>query len=160
MVGVTTTLPSNAVREPGDTPEPEPPSQPPDLPIPVQLDEEGTTTGKPWGGAGKSRKPSGGLNVEHQNLGKEDRRGKYLSDRRTIIINLDHPEVEATFKLGGPDDPAFVRLTWEVAITEYAVALAQELVDVEQIRDADEALFEIRDHIDRVSRQLTSLYAA
>ena len=135
-------------------------NQPPDLPQPVQPNEEGKTTGEPRGGAGKSKRPSGGLHIEHQNLGEEDRRGKYVSDRRTIIINLDHPQVEAAYGLGGPDNTAFVRLVWEVAITEYANALAQELVNVEQISSPDEALFEIRDHVDRVSRQLTNLYAA
>jgi len=147
-----------STRGAGDEKEPEPPDQAPELPVPVQPNEEGKTTGKPWGGAGKNRKPSGGLHVEHQNLGEEDSRGRYVSDRRTIIINLDHPEVAAAHKLGGPDDPAFVRLTWEVAVTEYAVALAQELV--EQYLVPDEALYDIRDTINRVSRRLTDLYAA
>ncbi len=151
-------LDSDSTREAGNENEPEPPGQAPELPTPVQPSEEGKTTGRPRGGAGKSRKPSGGLHVEHQNLGEEDSRGRYVSDRRTIIINLDHPEVAAAYKLSGPDDPAFVRLTWEVAATEYAVALAQELV--EQYLVPDEALYDIRDTINRVSRRLTDLYAA
>lgn len=134
----------------------EPPSQAPDLPTSVRPNEEGKTTGKPQGGAGKNKRPAGGLHVEHQNLGEEVPRGKYVSDRRTIIINLDHPEVAVAYKLGGPGDSAFVRLAWEVAITEYAIALAQELV--EQYVGPDEALYDIRDTIDRVSRRLTSLY--
>ena len=153
-------LDSDSTREADDENELEPPGQPPELPRPVQPNEEGKTTGKPRGGAGKGRKPSGGFHVEHQNLGEEAARGRYVSDRRTLIINLDHPEVAAAYKLSGPGDPAFIRLTWEVAVAEYALALAQELVDVEQINTPDEALFEIRDHIDRVSRQLTSIYAA
>jgi hypothetical protein len=95
--------------------------------------------------------------VEHQHLGEEAPRGRYVSDRRTIVINLDHPEVAAAYELGGPDNPAFVRLIWEVATTEYAVALAQELV--EQYLVPDEALYDIRDTIDRVSRRLADLYA-
>ncbi len=151
-------LDSDSTPETNDEDEPGAPGQPPELPTPVQPDEEGKTTGQPRGGAGKNRKPSGGLHVEHQNLGEEGPRGRYLSDRRTIIINLDHPEVAAAYRLGGPADPAFVRLTWEVAVTEYAVALAQELV--EQYLVPDEALYDIRDTIDRVSRRLTDLYAA
>jgi anti-sigma regulatory factor (Ser/Thr protein kinase) len=151
-------LDSDPSREADNEKEPEPSSEAPELPTPVQPNEEGKTTGHPRGGAGKNRKPSGGLHVEHQNLGEEDSRGRYMSDRRTIIINLDHPEVAAAYKLGGPDDPAFVRLTWEVAVTEYAVALAQELV--EQYVVPDEALYDIRDTINRVSRRLTDLYAA
>jgi len=138
--------------------EPETPSPAPELPTPVQPNEDGTTTGQPQGGTGRRRRPSGGLHVEHQNLGEDEPRGRYVSDRRTIIINLDHPQVAAAYKLGGPDDSAFVRLTWEVAVTEYAVALAQELV--EQYLGPDEALYDIRDTINRVSRRLTELYAA
>lgn len=138
--------------------EPEAPRRGPDLPKPVEPNEEGKTTGGPRGGAGGNRRPSGGLRVEHQNLGEEEPRGRYMNDRRTIIINLDHPEVAAAYELGGPENPAFVRLAWEVAITEYAVALAQELV--EQYTVPDEALFDIRDTIDRVSRRLANLYAA
>ena len=122
----------HSIRTPGrETKEDEPEAtvqEAPELPTPVQPNEEGKTTGKPQGGAGRSRKPSGGLHVEHQNLGEEAPRGRYVSDRRMIIINLDHPEASAAYKLGGPEDPAFVRLAWEIAITEYAIALAQELV--------------------------------
>lgn len=145
--------------EEGSGEEPETSGPAPELPRPVQPNEKGKTTGRPSGGTGQSRKPSGGLHVEHQNLGQEDRRGKYVPDRRTIIINLEHPQVEAAYKLGGPDEPAFVRLTWEVVITEYAVALVEELADVGQYQYFNEPFFDIREHVDRVSRQLTSLYA-
>lgn len=151
-------LVSDHTRDVNEEDEPETPSPAPELPTPVQPNEEGTTTGQPQGGTGRRRRPSGGLHVEHQHLGEEESRGRYVSDRRTIIINLDHPEVAAAYKLGGPDDPVFLRLTWEVAITEYAVALAQELV--EQYLVPDEALYDIRDTINRVSRRLTDLYAA
>lgn len=151
-------LDSDPKREAGDERGSELPNDAPDLPTAVQPNEDGKTTGRPRGGAGTNRKPSGGLHVEHQNLGEEDSRGRYVSDRRTIVINLDHPEVAAAYKLGGPDDPAFVRLAWEVAVTEYAVALAQELV--EQYVGPDEALYDIRDTINRISRRLTDLYAA
>ncbi len=153
-------LESNTTKEESNADEDDLPKPAPDLPRAVEPNEEGITTGRPRGGRGQGRTPSGGLHVEHQNLGEEDRRGKYVGDRRTIIINLDHPEVAAAYSIGGPDDIAFIRLAWEVAISEYAVALAQELVNVEQISTPDEALYEIRDHIDRVSRQVASLYAA
>jgi anti-sigma regulatory factor (Ser/Thr protein kinase) len=151
-------LDSNSNRGTNEEDEPGTTGQAPELPTPVQPNEEGKTTGKPRGGSGKSRRPSGGLHVEHQNMGEEGPRGRYMTDHRTIIINLDHPEVAAAYKLGGLDDPAFERLTWEVAVTEYAVALAGELV--EQYIAPEEALYDIRDTIDRVSRRLTNLYAA
>ncbi len=123
----------------------------------MEPDDEGDTTGKKRGGKGKRPGPSSGFNVRHENLGKEQHRGKYVSDRRLILINLDHPEIEAASSIGGLKDPVFIRLSWEVAISEYAVALAQELVD--QYVVPDEALFDIRETFVRVSRKLAQLYS-
>ena len=50
-----------------------------------------------------------------------------------------------------------MRLTWEVAIAEYALALSLELV--EPHTDPDEAIFDVRETIDRVSRKMTGLYS-
>jgi histidine kinase/DNA gyrase B/HSP90-like ATPase len=129
----------------------------PAIPVAVRPDANGSTTGKPEGGSGPKSSPGGGFNVEHQNAGEDEKRGKYIADRRTIVINLDHPQVAAAYNLGGIDNPAFTRLTGEVAIAEYAVALAQECVDEYQI--PDEALFDIRTTIDRVSRKFVGLYS-
>jgi histidine kinase/DNA gyrase B/HSP90-like ATPase len=129
----------------------------PEFPRPVVPKDDGETTGEKIGNGKNRRQTSqGGFQVEYQNSGDDERRGKYISDRRTIIINLDHPQVAAATKAFGIDDLVFVRLTIEIALAEYAVALAQELVD--QYAVADEALFDIRDTIDRVSRKFASLY--
>jgi hypothetical protein len=123
---------------------------------PVVLNDDGTTTGSPRGGSGSKASARGGFNVEYQKAGEDEKRGKYIPDRRTIVINLDHPQVAAAYALGGTDNPVFTRLTGEVAIAEYAVSLAQECVDTYDI--PDEALFEIRSTIDRVSRKFVVLY--
>ena len=141
---------SGKPRKPGD-------GDMPEFPRPVEPKEEGDTTGESRGeGQGSARTPQGGFHVEYQNAGADERRGKYISDRRTIVINLDHPQVAVASRAGQIDDPSFVRLTVEIAISEYAVALAQELVD--QYAVPDEALFDIRDTIDRVSRKFASVY--
>jgi hypothetical protein len=51
-----------------------------------------------------------------------------------------------------------MRLTIEIAIAEYAIALAEELVD--QYGVPDEPLFDIRETIDRVARKFAPLYAS
>lgn len=132
---------------------------PPDeFPQPVEPSAEGQTTGGPRGGRGTRRSPRGGFRVEHRNMGATEGRGRYQSQARTILINLDHPEIAAAASVAGIEDQAFLRLTYEVAVTEYATALAQELIEVDQITYPDEALFEIRETIDRVSRHLAYLY--
>jgi hypothetical protein len=85
-----------------------------------------------------------------------EQRGKYLADRRTIVINLDHPQVAAAHACGGSGNDVFQRLTIEVAISEYSIALAQELV--EQYGIVDEALYDIRETIDRVARRMVGIY--
>ena len=131
---------------------------PPDIPTPVEADAEGETTGTPRGGQGsRKRGRRGGLSIEHRELGEDQPRGEYSLDHRTITINLDHPQVAAAKEMGGVDTDVFSRLTAEIATAEYAVALAQELVETYSI--ADEAIFDIHDTIDRVSRQFATLYS-
>ncbi len=56
-------------------------------------------------------------------------------------------------------DPVFRRLAYEVALTEYAFALAAELDERQWFSDTGDALFEIRDTIDRVAKLAAGLYA-
>jgi hypothetical protein len=80
----------------------------------------------------------------------------YLINERTITINLDHPQVAAAYQIGGVSDPAFVRLTAEIAIAEYAIALTTELLDTYTF--PEEAVFDTHETIDRVSRRFASFY--
>jgi hypothetical protein len=73
------------------------------------------------------QKPRGGFNVEFQAMGADERRATYSPDDRTIYINLEHPQLVAAQGNGGIEEPMFRRLTYEVAFTEYAIALSSEL---------------------------------
>jgi hypothetical protein len=123
---------------------------------PVEPDNHGETKGKPIAGSGSKSSTRGGFGVEYKNAGLEEHRGRYLAERRTIVINLDHPQIAAAYGAKGVESPEFVRLTWEVAISEYALALSLEFV--EPHTDPDEAIFDVRETMDRVSRKLASLY--
>ena len=133
--------------------------QPPEMPRPVQENPEGETTGQPRGGSGGRRAPRGGISVEYENLGSEEHRAKYVPDGRQILINLDHPEISEAFERGGREttDVSFVRLSWDVAIAEYAVALARMRDDVGHYMEIEEPLFDIRDAIDRLARRVWSV---
>lgn len=130
-------------------------SGPPPFSKPVDPNKNGATTGAPAGGEASARSGRGGFSVRYEHSGQAEPRGLYVADRRTIVINLDHPQVAAVYALGGSEHEYFQRLTVEVAISEYAIALAQELV--EQYGVVDEALYDIRETIDRIARRMAAL---
>lgn len=132
---------------------------PPNLPRPVNADAEGVTTGRPTGDdpSRTSKSPRGGLTIEMEEMGESEARGRYVLEDRTIYINLDHPQIAAARSLAnGEDDKVFIRLAAEVALTEYAIALAQELADT--YSTPDEPIYDIHETVDRVARRFADLY--
>jgi len=125
--------------------------------IAEQRDSE-DNEGQPGGGAKKPRKTAGGFKVEFEHEGPESRRTKYLSEQRTIFVNLDHPQLAAARGDGDEEAPEFMRLAHEVAFSEYAVALAQELADSDYYSEVQEALYEIRERVDQMARRSAGLY--
>ncbi|MCG8607364.1 ATP-binding protein [bacterium] len=115
--------------------------------------------GKPAGGAGKGRRLAGGFNVDFKNMGEAESRALYAHDEHTIFVNLDHPQVIAAKKLSSIDDPIFRRLAYEIAFSEYAIALAALLEKNNQLLDPTDAIFEIRETLNRVTRKAANLYA-
>jgi hypothetical protein len=101
----------------------------------------------------------GGFRVEFDSMGEDEKRAKYLPEVRTIFVNLDHPLVKAALGPGNVDDPAFRRVSYEVAFAEYAIALAHELnAEGEFHGDTSEPMVVIRETLDRVSRAGAALY--
>lgn len=102
----------------------------------------------------------GGFQVEFMNMGNEEARAKYERDQRTIFVNLDHPQIKAALGSGGSDDPIFRRLAYEVAFSEYAIALASEMAAVSYYLDVSEPIVDIRETLNRLARRAATLYAA
>ena len=100
--------------------------------------------------------PRGGIGVDYDHLGKEEPRARFLQDKREILINLDHPQVAKTFEETSRRvvEPAFLRLSWEVAICEYAVGLARLRDEAGHYVAVEQPLFDIRETIDSLSRQI------
>lgn len=121
--------------------------------------EGGEAIGAPAGGTGERKRARGGFSIEFEHLGASDHRAKYVSERRAIYISLDHSQVSAALGDRDVTDPVFRRLAYEVALTEYAFALAAELDARHWFSDTGDALFEIRDTIDRVAKLAAGLYA-
>jgi hypothetical protein len=81
-----------------------------------------------------------------------------VRDERVIIINLDHPEIAEALTGGGVEEVAFRRLSYEVAFTEYALALSQEMAQAGHFMDVFEPLTEARYTLNRITRQAAHLY--
>ena len=99
---------------------------PPDLAPRVEPSEGSSNRGRATGGASR-QKPRGGFDVKFEGMGHESPRAQYVRDQRTIFINLDHPQLVAARGLASIEESAFRRLSYEVAFSEYAIALASEL---------------------------------
>jgi hypothetical protein len=110
----------------------------------------------------KSAQPKsrGGFNVEFQAMGTDERRASYSPDDRTIYINLEHPQLVAAQGNGGIEEPLFRRLAYEVAFTEYAIALSSELAQRGEYLDPSDPIYEIRETVNRLARRGASLYSA
>lgn len=125
---------------------------------PAQSEETADTTGhyetkKPE----EKKRRRGGFGIEFDNQGESSGRAVYHRDDRTIFINLDHPQIAAAAK-HGTEDPVFRRLAYEVAFSEYAVALASELDRRDEFYDPSDAIVEIRETIHRIARSAAALY--
>lgn len=84
--------------------------------------------GRPSGPSDKPKR-RGGFNVEFQNLGEDEARAKYDHNSRTILINMDHPQLVSAKGDGSIEEPLFKKLSYEIAFSEYAIALANLMND-------------------------------
>jgi len=109
-------------------------------------------------GSQQSRSRRGGFHVEFKAMGSEERRAAYMTQERTIFVNLDHPQVIAARGGGSIDNVAFRRLIYEIAFTEYAIALASELARHGEYIEPTDPIFEIRETINRLARNSAALY--
>jgi hypothetical protein len=120
---------------------------------------ESSKQGRAAGGIGERRKPSGGFQVSFNWMGLESHRAQYVRDERTIYINLDHPQLAAAKGTRPVDDPVFRRLAYEVAFSEYAVALASELAARDEYLDPSDPIVDIRETLNRIARRGARLYS-
>ncbi|MDH3746953.1 MAG: ATP-binding protein [Gammaproteobacteria bacterium] len=113
----------------------------------------------PVGGDGqKRRKPKGGFSVEYDNLGKDEYRSRYDPTKMAIIINLDHVTIASAGAGRGIEDPAFRRLSYEIAFSEYSMALGYEMAQQDPAIPADDLLYEVRSTLNRIAGASAALY--
>jgi hypothetical protein len=121
-------------------------------------DEQGDSVVDPTGGGSAHRsRPRGGFRVEYRNLGAGEERSRYASATLSILINLDHAVVKAALADGKVEDPTLRRLSYEIAFSEYAMALGYEMLRQDPNMPADDLLYEVRSSLNRIAAAAAAL---
>lgn len=145
--------------EPGPPPGPDPRPLPPR----VELVKDAPENLARHGSRAKANRQSGGFDVAFDKIGVNEKRAKYDKETRTIIINLEHPRIvlEAKNAVGTSpiEDPNFLRMAYEIAFTEYAIVLAQELSTAQFYFDPQDALVELRQTLDDLSKAFATAWS-
>ena len=94
------------------------------------------------------------FSIEFEHFTAEQNRSRYDGDTKTIFINLDHPQIANAFETGGNSTSSrqFREICYEAAAVEYAIALPYEKLEKDELYHAADALFDVRDTIDRVTK--------
>lgn len=118
----------------------------------------GEGKGSPAAGEGDHpRRRRGGFSIGYENATAGESRSRFDEEDRTIWINLDHPQISAA--KGEGIDRTFRQLSYEVAFTEYGLAIAREMARAQgQIFDAEDAIVEVGLVVNRISRLGAFLY--
>jgi hypothetical protein len=134
------------------------PGMPPFNPS-VEAEENAEAKGRLASGTNNRRKPSGGFRVEFKEMGEVSERARYIEAEQAIHINLEHPQISAAKGNFSVEDPSFKRLAYEVAFSEYAIAIAQLKIKSGDCFDLTDPIVEIREALNRITRKAASLYA-
>ena len=121
--------------------------------------KQGNQAVDPIGGKGNRPRPRGGFQVDYRSLGESANRSEYDRTSLTILINLDHPAVKNALRNSGVEDPTFKRLSYEIAFTEYSIALGYEMAERDPDIPADDLLYEVRSTLNRVAASAAVLYS-
>lgn len=132
----------------GETPRPGPSLRP--------GDEKGS---KRSAAEGRRKRRRSVFSIEYEHATKASRRSRYDADTKTININMDHPQIASAFDAGGRQTKSrqFREISYEVAVVEYALALPYERLERMDYYPAEEALFDVSETIDRVTKRFVKL---
>ena len=128
----------------GNTSKPKPTTPPENKPKPRKNSS---------GGNEKRRKAV--FSIEFERVTADQNRSRYAGDTKTIFINLDHPQIASALETGGnsTDSREFREVCYEVAAVEYAIALPYEKLEKDELYPAEDALFDVKETIDRVTKR-------
>lgn len=95
------------------------------------------------------------FSIAFEHFTAEQNRSRYDGDTKTIFINLDHPQIASAFETGGnvTNSRQFREICYEAAAVEYSIALPYEKLEKDEFYQTEDALFDVRDTIDRVTKR-------
>ena len=123
------------------------------------VSSEANKVGQSASESSSSSKSRGGFHVEFKPMGFDEQRARYVREERMILINTDHPQLSAARGNNSIDEPLFQKLAYEIAFSEYAIALSSELASRDQYIEISEHIIDIRDTINRIARKAAHLYS-
>lgn len=140
-------------------PNPGPPAPDPDNSAPTFLpDPDGDKNSGKRKLDPRKKSRGGGFSVDFREMGDQEPRARYEASERSILVNMEHPQIVAALGVGGVEDAAFRRLAYEVAFAEYAIALSFEMANDSHFIDPQDAITSVRETINRMARLAASLY--
>jgi hypothetical protein len=99
--------------------------------------------------------------IDYVRLGKEGPRSRYISNRRTIYLNRDHPQLRAAETEAGLNSLTFEMLSFDIAFTEYALAVVSQLADQGvEVADPIDASEMVQEILDRLGRKAAEYFNA
>lgn len=104
---------------------------------------------------GQKKRRKGVFNIDFYNGTENEKRSRYDSEQKTIFINLDHPQVSYAFDNSGKsvESRQFREICYEIAAVEYAMVLPHEKVEKDELYDASDALYDVRETVNRIVRK-------
>jgi hypothetical protein len=96
------------------------------------------------------------FSIVYENQTADEPRSTYDRNTKTIYINLDHPQIASVLEVSGRriSDRQFRQICYEVAAVEYALAIPHEKIERNDIYDASDALYDVKDTINRITKRL------
>lgn len=131
---------------------------PPKLGPKLEETPDGSVGAVPSATSTRGGSTRGGFSVEFKPMGPEEKRASFSREGRVIYVNLDHAQLVAA--RGGAASPhqALRRLAYEIAFTEYAIALASEFANNDEYIEVSQPIVEIRTCINRLASKAADLF--
>lgn len=108
---------------------------------------------------GRSKRRRSVFSIRHEYASQSRPRSRYNAMEKTIYINLDHLQISKALEASKNNiyGKQFREMCYEVAAVEYALAFGYERVENEDVREPADALYEVRETIDRITNRLATV---
>ncbi len=99
--------------------------------------------------------------INYLHLGANASRSRFIPDRRAIYLNRDHPQLRVAEAEAGIASQTFKMLSYDVAFTEYALAVVSQLADQGvEVADPIDASEMVQEILDRLGRKAAERFMA